>query len=48
MKETTPTIEPSFIPMFQSIIGQNPSVSKSHHLHVVIFWFAFMNLRYNP
>jgi hypothetical protein len=27
------------------IIGQNPSVSKSNQLHVVIFWFVFIDLR---
>ena len=27
------------------MIGQNPSVSKSNWLHVVIFWLFFNNLR---
>jgi hypothetical protein len=31
---------------FLGIIGQNPSVSKSDRLHVVIFWFLSTNLRY--
>jgi hypothetical protein len=30
-----------------SIIGQDPSVSKSNQLHVVIFRFFFINLRYS-
>ena len=31
---------------FLGIIGQNPSVSKSNWLHVVIFQFFFIDLRY--
>ena len=31
---------------FFGIIGQNPSVSKSDQLHVVIFRLFFMNLRH--
>ena len=27
---------------FLGIIGQNPSVSKSNQLHVVVFWFSFI------
>ena len=29
-------------------IGQNPSVSKSHRLHVVIIWIFFIDLKYIP
>ena len=29
-------------------IGLNPSVSKSNRLHVVVFWFRSINLRYIP
>jgi hypothetical protein len=28
------------------IIGQNPNVSKSNQLHVVIFWFSFIDMRH--
>ena len=35
-----------FIYLFFEIIGQNPSVSKSNHLHVVIFRAFFVELRY--
>ena len=31
---------------FLGLISQIPSVSKSNHLHVVIFRFFFINLRY--
>ena len=33
---------------FLGIIGRDPSsVSKSNRLHVKIFWFSFISLRYN-
>ena len=34
---------------FVSIIGLNPSVSKSNRSHIVIFiWFFFINQKYIP
>ena len=33
---------------FLGIINQNPSVSKSNWLHVVIFRFFFISLKYIP
>ena len=33
---------------FSGILYQIPNVSKSNGLHVVIFWFFFVSLRYAP
>jgi hypothetical protein len=37
-----------FLERFLDIINQNPSVSKSNRLHVVIAQFVFSNMRYIP
>ena len=37
---------PQFSGRFLRMVGQNPSDSKSNWLHVDIFWFFYIQLRY--